>query len=280
MENMDLLKAMREMMANMKANQANMERLISSLAYKIDANQAQMEAIVHSIRLERQEIHKGGAAVTCLECEEQGPKEWESGAERQMVPTEEVARKSSRVTKKRPRGRHIAAGRRVKPTKKTRGDCESRRKLVAASRKVSRCAAVAWRRKSIFRNLRTQGICGPRQGLGASGKTMTLRAGLARRKGTFAKKNQTRNKAGRRASRQPFGKRRWMYRECKNGTTGIRNQSSRQQARLRSERTHSRIVGREIRLDIRKQNARSAMMWSIKDWTLWRGRPPPKRLKS
>jgi hypothetical protein len=39
---------------------------------------------------------------------------------------------------------------------------------------------------------------------------VTLRAKLARRKGTFARMNQTRNKAGRRASRQPFGKRRWM----------------------------------------------------------------------
>jgi predicted phage-related endonuclease len=87
MENMDLLEAMREMMANMKANrkvdqpkaeantkanQANMERQISSLASKFDANQARMEeslkeemrltvsaiegkmeAIVHSIRSER-----------------------------------------------------------------------------------------------------------------------------------------------------------------------------------------------------------------------------------
>jgi hypothetical protein len=31
---------------------------------------------------------------------------------------------------------------------------------------------------------------------------------------------------------------------------------------------------------IAKHNARSsARMWSIKEWTLWRGRPPPKRLK-
>jgi hypothetical protein len=52
--------------------------------------------------MKRQEIPKEGAAVASLECEERGPKEMESGAERWEVPTEEVARKSSRVMKKRP----------------------------------------------------------------------------------------------------------------------------------------------------------------------------------
>jgi hypothetical protein len=136
----------------------------------MDANQERMEAIVHFIRserdgkmqdriengMERQEILKEGAAVASMECKEQGPKDMESGAERQKVPMEEAAVKSSRVPKKRQRGQHIAAGRRVKPTKLTRGDCESRKKLVAACRKVSRCAAVAWRRRNIFRDIRTQ----------------------------------------------------------------------------------------------------------------------------
>jgi hypothetical protein len=125
------------------------------------------------------------------ECKEQGPKESESGAERQ-VPTEEVAVKSSGITKKRPRGRRIAAGRRVRPTIQIRGDCESRRKLVAACRKVSRCAAVAWRRRNIFRDIRTQGNCGPRQKFCAAGIMVTLRARLARRKGTFAQRDPTR----------------------------------------------------------------------------------------
>jgi hypothetical protein len=36
-----------------------------------------------------------------------------------------------------------------------------------------------------------------------------------------------------------------------------------------------------VSMKIAKQNAgSSARMRSIKDWTLWRGRPPPKRLKS
>jgi hypothetical protein len=36
-----------------------------------------------------------------------------------------------------------------------------------------------------------------------------------------------------------------------------------------------------VSVKIAKQNARSsARMWSIKEWILWRGTPPPKRLKS
>jgi hypothetical protein len=136
-----------------------------------------------------------GPAVARLECEEQGPKGMEPGEERQLVPAEEVAVKSSR-TKKRPRGQRVTAGRRVKPTKLPRGDCESRRKLVAACRKVSRCATVAWWRRNIFRDIRTQRNCGPRRKLGAAGEMVTLHARLARRKGTFAGKNQTRDKAG------------------------------------------------------------------------------------
>jgi hypothetical protein len=116
------------------------------------------------------EIPEEGAAEARLECEEQCPKEVEanfitcrteaivcqkemkvasqedkepmskevdSEAERREVPKEEVAVESSRVMKKRPRGRRIAAGRCVKPTKLIRGDGESRKKLVAACRKVS-----------------------------------------------------------------------------------------------------------------------------------------------
>jgi hypothetical protein len=130
---------------------------------------------------------------------------------------------------------------------------------------------------------------------------VTLHGRLAWCKGTFARKNQTRNKARRNASRQLFRKRCWKYPECKNGITGRRIQSSRQQVRLRKERTttngigawksgqqlllgsggkHMKAVHEMVSVKIAKQNAgSSARMWSIKEWTLWRGRPP-KRLKS
>jgi hypothetical protein len=182
-----------EMKANRKADQQKMERQISSLACKMNANQERIEAIVHSIRseqdgkiqrqiekiMERQEIPKEGAPVASLECKEQGPKELESRAERQMVPTKEAAVKFSRVMKKWHRGQHMAAGQRVTPTKLTRGDCESRKKLVAACRKVSHRATVAWRKRTIFGDIRTQGNCRPREVVTAAGKIMTLHAELA-----------------------------------------------------------------------------------------------------
>jgi hypothetical protein len=132
--------------------------------------------------MEWQEIPKEGSAVASLEWKEQGPKELEAGAKCQEVLTEKDAVKSSKLTRKRPRGRYIAAGRRVKPTKLTRGECESRRKLFATCRKVFRHAAVEWCRKNFFRDIRTERNCGPREEV-----TMTLRAGLTRRKGTFVR---------------------------------------------------------------------------------------------
>jgi hypothetical protein len=74
--------------------------------------------------------------------------EMQSSGEHQNVPKEGVAVKSSRTTKKRHRGRNLAAGRRGEPKDLTRGDCESRRKLAAACRKVARRAAVARRETS------------------------------------------------------------------------------------------------------------------------------------
>jgi hypothetical protein len=125
---------------------------------------------------------------------------------------------------------------------------------------------------------------------------VTLCARAAQCKGTFARKNQIRNKAGQRASRQPFGKRRWKYPECKNGLTGRRNQSSRQQVCLRKKKTTTNGIGAwksgqqlllgsrgtqmEARYEMVSMDIANSRMWNIEEMTLWRGRPPLKRLKS
>jgi hypothetical protein len=322
MENVDFLKAMREMkvdrkadqermedrlkeeiqsnQANAEANQARMEEsLKEEMRLTVSAIEKKMEAIVHSIRserdertqdwsenvTERQKIPKEGATVASLERKEQDPKELESGAECQEVPTEKATVKSLRITKKRPRGRHIAAERRIKPTKMTQGDCESRRRLVAACRKVSRCAAVAWHGRNIVRDIQTQGNFGPRQKLGAAGIMVTLHARLAPCKGTFAQKDPTRDSVKRGAYRE------WAVSERHHtkptGCQGIRNQSSKQQVCLRKEgttmndigawtsgqqllpgsgRMHMKALYEMGSVKIAKQNAgSSARLWSIKD---------------
>jgi hypothetical protein len=143
------------------------------VAIRVSAIEDKMEAIVHSILsewdwkiqrrienvVERQEIPKEEAAVhtmrawqeetaASLEYKEPSPKEMESEVERRKVSTEEAAVKSSGLTKKRHRGRHIAAGRRREPKELTQRDWGSRGKLTAACRKVSRRAAVAWRNRN------------------------------------------------------------------------------------------------------------------------------------
>jgi hypothetical protein len=104
--------------AKAAANLADMkESLKEAMRVAVSAIEGKMEAIVHSTRperdeeiprwseniTERQEIPKEGAAVGNMDGKDQGPKEMDSGAECQLVPMEEVARKSSRM-KKRPRG--------------------------------------------------------------------------------------------------------------------------------------------------------------------------------
>jgi hypothetical protein len=64
--------------------------------------------------------------------------------------------KSSGRTKKRHRGRHLAEGRRGEPKELTRGDCGSRRKLIAVWRKVFRFAAVALCKGNFFRKIRPE----------------------------------------------------------------------------------------------------------------------------
>jgi hypothetical protein len=209
----------------------------------------------------------------------------ESEADRREVSKEEVAEKSSRVTKKPHRGQRIGAGRRVKPTKLNRGDGESRKKLVATCRKVSRRATVAWRKRPIVRDIRTQGNCGRRQELGAAGIMVTLRAKLARRKGTFAGKNQIRDKAGRKASRQTIGLKRWKNPADRIGSKypGGRwprdlRTDVKEQLRRRNERTTSDIYRMIIRQEVVKRATEmSTGFLKMRNWALWRGRPNGRR---
>jgi hypothetical protein len=167
------------------------------------------EAVVHSMRA----WHKEAVACqetteACLDSKEPNPDDMEH----REVPTEEAAVKSSGTMKKWHRGRHPAAGRHGEPKELTRGDCGSRGKLAAAYRKLSRHAAVAWRKRNVLRNIRTQGNRGPRQELGAAGIRMTR---CAKEHGC---KRQTEDDAGKIAHKgQTHEKRRWKCPECKYG---------------------------------------------------------------
>jgi hypothetical protein len=60
----------------------------------------------------------------------------------------------------------------------------------------------------------------------------------------------------------------------------MRDRCARRQLRLGKERIFSRIFGKTVELKIEKRIIRpSTGLLEVSDWTLWRGRSPPKRKK-
>jgi hypothetical protein len=93
----------------------------------------------------------------CLDSKELNTEDVESEVEHREVPKEDAIVKSVKGRKKRHSGRKLAAGRRGEPKELTQGNRGSRRKLPAAYRKVTRRAAVALRKRNVFRKIRNQG---------------------------------------------------------------------------------------------------------------------------
>jgi hypothetical protein len=141
MDTQQIVEMVSQMEASRKADQAkaeadgkaDREKMEDRLKEKIKTIQTKMKAHMQEI-MEAQFGSLAAQLRTCrtemmvcqqettlasLESKEQGPKEMESEAEHREVPKEEVAEKSLRVMKMRPRGRRIAAGQCVKPTKLT-----------------------------------------------------------------------------------------------------------------------------------------------------------------
>jgi hypothetical protein len=64
------------------------------------------------------------------------------------------------------------------------------------------------------------------------------------------------------------------------GTNGTRNRDVKEQLRLGNERTIRGIYRKSTGMEIAKRITRYVVgLKRIEDWTLWRGRPPPKRKK-
>jgi hypothetical protein len=66
--------------------------------------------------------------------------------------------------------------------------------------------------------------------------------------------------------------------ECK---MGIKEPGTRQQLHLKIGRTSGGFERKAFRLEFVEQAARmSNGLWKLRDWTLWRGWPTPKRKKN
>jgi hypothetical protein len=166
--------------------------LLLSMQAKMDADQKSMET-------NRKAYHEEMMAMVdayherlmaCLgkteadtEKTETDPGMMQSTEEHQEIPKGEAAEMPVRELRKRRRVRSLAAERHQKRKERTRGNCGSRRKSAAACRKVSRCARVAWHRKSVVRNIGTQENCGPHKEFATAGIRATCCAKVARRKG-------------------------------------------------------------------------------------------------
>jgi hypothetical protein len=149
---------------------------------------------------------------------------------------------------------------------------------------------VAWRKRNVFRRIVTKVNCGPRSTLTAAGIMNTRHARVTWPKEKFVREDCTRNQR-----QQETQKRRkeeegmWKFPKCKNGLrnqglskqlrgeTGIKNPGARQQLRPGIEKMLYEILRRRI---ARQVVGTSSGLRKLRKWTLWRGRPPPKRKKS
>jgi hypothetical protein len=166
-------------------------------------------------------------------------KKKESEVVHREVPKEEAAVKSSGALKKGHRGQNLAAKCCQKPKGQTRQNCGSQKKLTAAGRKMTRCA------------------------------------GMERHKG-HGHQGHGRNSVARRAPKGRTGiKRLWKGLECK---MRIKGPGTRWQLLLKIRRTSDWFNRKDFGLELMKRAAgRSSGLRKVRDWTLWRGRPPPEQ---
>jgi hypothetical protein len=190
--------------------------------------------------------------------------------------------------RKRRRDRNLTAGRRQKPKWKTQASWEYRRRLTVAGKKMTRRATVVWRRKNAVRRIWTHENCGQRKEFAVVGIRTTQCAKVARGREHGLQKQGKDDIAPRTRKGRTQENKCFKGPECKNGVryrclrqqlqgkNGIKDRDTRRQLRLRIEKTSNDI----FRGKIAKQVViNSSGLRKIRKWTLWRGRPPPKRKK-
>jgi hypothetical protein len=132
------------LVSRMDAYHAKREANHEMLMAKLDAHHERMRASVNAWRRETTACQE--ATETNQENMEANPEEIKPVAEHEEVSKEEAAVETGRALKKRPRIRHLAAGRRGNPKERTKGNGGSRKKLAAARRGMTHCEEVAKRK--------------------------------------------------------------------------------------------------------------------------------------
>jgi hypothetical protein len=297
----------KEMLAVIKANEETTAKMEANMGSLRDA----LKSDIKKLKFNREET------MACQEKTEARLKEDEPASEDmtpevardQDVPREDAAVMPVRGLRKQ------AAGRCEEPEKLNQGICGSREKLAAARRKVSHCATVAWCRRNVLRQILTHGSCGLRKEVTAAGMRITRCAGH-RRTGRIWNDVEQETQNRRTEQNQRWRGPEWnndlrnrglqlQLRSSKrimNPTVNnIKQRNPRQRALLGSGGSRKKDIrvcdisrektmvttknGKEVferttRLGIAKRSAGSLVgLRTIKKWTQWRGRPPPKRKK-
>jgi hypothetical protein len=281
----DLLARMDEMNADANAKAAKQEEMLAEL-------NAKMDATIKSIRSKAQETIHNRVENVGAELNQKTEVNTEKINLGMMQPVKEhqdVAREEAAITpvkglRKRHRVRKPIAGRRKEPKRLIQGYYGSRRKATVAGKRTYHHAPVAWLKRNLFRRNGTPEICGQRKDLTATGIRKIPCAQVVRRKrrshvGPSVKhrtrNNWTRNKFARTRKGRMLGTGQPMRQE---GTNATRNRGFKEQLRFGNERMTSWVYRTTIGLKIAKQVVGTSRgSRRIKQWTLWRGRPPPKR---
>jgi hypothetical protein len=172
---------------------------------------------------------------------EANPEEIKFVMEHQKAPKEKAAVETIGALEDRCGDRHLALRRRRQLRELTQDDSGFRKKLAAAWRRMTRDAIPA-----------------PRKGHGRKGPGRDSVAKGAPKGWTLERRRRT-------------------HPEC---SRGIKDRGARRQPRLRKERTSGRIFRKTVQLEMKKRTVVSSTgLRKVSYWTMWRGRPPPKRKK-
>jgi hypothetical protein len=281
-----------EMLAELKADQARMEAKIDAYHEKrmamFDAYEKRMTACLGHTEANKEKTKT-----------EQDIEMMQSMEEHQDVPSEDVIVMPGKGLRKQRRVLNPAAHSRQKEKSGSRRNCGSRRKSDVACRKVSRHATVARRKRNLIRLIWNEVNCGPRSTLAAAGRGMIRYAGVAWLKGGIIRKDCTRAEDERATQRLgPLRKNLWTthkgkceinymggkrpldVRKKRATAIGVGGWSSGQLSPMGIKVPAYKTLQKTFRLQIVKRAKEvSSGLRRIRMWTLWRGRPPPKRKK-
>jgi hypothetical protein len=247
---------------------ADMEEILSKMEERMTATQAKTDGKLKELPETIEKMQT-----------DPSPEMMQSVGEHQEVPWEDATVIPVRGWKRHHRGRKQAAGRHGELKELTRGDHGSWKKLAAACRKASRRATVAWLKRNVFRKSWTRGNCGLRKEVTASRKKVT-RCARHRRKVQNKEKVAQRSPTG-----GAFENRRRKSPQCSMGikdptTNSIGGWSSGQLSLLGRGGPTYKILKMTLELEFLKRAlGMSIGLQQMRNWTLWRGRPPPKRKK-